>query len=306
MKVFLCETIHEAAYQKLKERAEIINDWDRIGEAEALINRALQIGPKEMEKMHSMKVIAVHGTGTDGVNLEEAKKRNIKVVYAPHLNANAVAELNVGLALAACRKIVQAREVIDAGREKEAKALLCGSELQGKTAGLIGLGAIGRRTARILRHGFGMDVQAYTPNLTKERAEKNGCRMAESLDGLLESSDFVFLSLPLTAETYHLMNQERFAKMKESAFLINTSRGDLIDEGALLKSLKEGALKGAASDVLCEEFPGRDNPFLRLENFVVTPHIGANTDEALYTVGVTCVQEIFDVMDGKEPEYLVV
>ena len=306
MKVFLCETIHEAAYQKLKERAEIISDWDRIGEADALINRALQIGPEEMEKMHSMKVIAVHGTGTDGVDLEEAKKRNIKVVYAPHLNANAVAELSVGLALAVCRKIVQARAVIEAGREKEAKALLYGSELQGKTAGLIGLGAIGRRTAEILGHGFGMDVQAYTPHLTKERAEKSGCRLAESLEKLLESSDFVFLNLPLNAETFHMMNQERLAKMKKSAFLINTSRGDLIDEGALLKSLKEGMLRGAASDILCEEFPGRDNPFLGLDNFVVTPHIGANTDEALYTVGMTCVQEIFDVMDGKEPEYPVI
>lgn len=306
MKVFLCETIHEAAYQRLKERAEIISDWAQIGEADALINRALQIGPEEMEKMHSMKVIAVHGTGTDGVDLEEAKKRNIKVVYAPHLNANAVAELSVGLALAVCRKIVQAREVIEAGREKEVKALLYGSELQGKTAGLIGLGAIGRRTAEILGHGFGMDVQAYTPRLTKERAEKSGCRLAESLDRLLETSDFVFLNLPLNPETFHMMNQERLAKMKNSAFLINTSRGDLIDESALLKSLKEGMLRGAASDILCEEFPGRDNPFLGLDNFVVTPHIGANTDEALYTVGMTCVQEIFDVMDGKEPEYPVI
>ena len=251
-------------------------------------------------------MIAVHGTGTDGVDLEEAKKRNIKVVNVPHLNANAVAELSVGLALAVCRKIVQARAVIEAGKKKEAKALLYGSELQGKTAGLIGLGAIGKRTAEILGHGFGMDIQAYTPRLTKERAEKSGCRLAESLDRLLESSDFVFLNLPLTAETFHLIDQDRLTKMKNSAFLINTSRGDLIDEDALLKSLADGTLKGAASDILCEEFPGKDNPFLRLDNFFVTPHIGANTDEALYTVGMTCVQEIFDVMDGKDPEYPVI
>ena len=113
MKVFVCETIHAKAIELLKANGEVITDWNCIREVDALITRAIKVGSKEMDAMPNLKVVAVHGTGTDDVDLVEAKKRGIKVVYAPHLNANAVAELSVGLMLAVCRKIVEARNVID-------------------------------------------------------------------------------------------------------------------------------------------------------------------------------------------------
>ena len=113
MKVFLCETVHAKAIELLKSKGEIVSDWTRIGEVDALITRAIKVGPAEMDLMPNLKVIAVHGTGTDDVDLAEAKKRGIRVVYAPHLNANAVAELTVGLMLAVSRKIVEARQLID-------------------------------------------------------------------------------------------------------------------------------------------------------------------------------------------------
>ena len=163
MKVFVCETIHAKAIELLKANGEIISDWNRIGEVDALITRAIKVGAKEMDAMPNLKVVAVHGTGTDDVDLVEAKKRGIKVVYAPHLNANAVAELSVGLMLAVCRKIVEARNVIDgfgaadsigsksdSVRQAEAQALLRGSELRGKICGLIGFGAIATRVADIV------------------------------------------------------------------------------------------------------------------------------------------------------------
>jgi len=320
MKVFLCETIHNKAVELLKANGEIVSDWSRIDEVDALITRAIKVGAKEMDAMPNLKVVAVHGTGTDDVDLEEAKKRGIKVVYAPHLNANAVAELSVGLMLAVCRKIVEARNVIDgfgpAGlaengsksekeRQAEAQALLRGSELRGKVCGLIGFGAIATKVADIVRLGFGMDVVAYSPSLTEERAAEHGSRCAKSVEEVLETADVVCLCLPLTEKSRGMISAERLAVMKPGAVLVNASRGALVDEAALYEALKSGKLTGAASDVFCEGFPKPGNPLLELSNFVATPHIGANTDDALYAVGMACAEQIVDVLAGREPKYPV-
>ncbi|MBE5972798.1 MAG: hydroxyacid dehydrogenase [Lachnoclostridium sp.] len=313
MKVFLCETIHPKAVAFLEERGEIVGDWSRIGEVDALINRALTIGADEMDRMPNLKVIAVHGTGTDGVDLKEAKKRGIQVVYAPHLNANSVAELNVGLLLAVYRRIVLAKDFIENvaptldenSRMKEAQSVLRGFELRGKTLGQIGFGAIGARTAEILRLGFGMNVIAYDPFLTEERANAFGCKRAERMEQVLEEADVVCLSLPLTEETRGMMGAEQFASMKDGAVFLNASRGPLMDEAALYEALKSGKLGGAACDVFHTDFPEKENPLLALPNFVATPHLGANTDEALYYVGRACAEQIVDVLEGREPKYPV-
>ena len=333
MKVFLCETIHPEAYRLLSEHAEIISSRERMGEADALISRVISVGAAEMDAMPGLKVIAVHGTGTDGIDLAEAKKRGIRVVYAPHMNANAVAELNVTLLLAVMRKIVYARQLIDsAGREGCASGMtfaagnaapedaakwqqermafaqgaLRGHELRGKTAGFAGFGAIGSRTAEILHYGFGMECLAWSPSLTPERAAKHGSRAASSAEEVFHSADVVFLALPLNEKTRGIAGRECLAEMKKGAVLINASRAGLVDEEALQEALKSGHLGGAASDVLQEEFPGADHPLLQFPNFVVTPHIGANTDEALYEVGMCCVRQILDVLAGKAAEYPVV
>ena len=318
MKVFLCETIHGKAVELLKTNGEIISDWNRIDEVDALITRAIKVGAKEMDAMPNLKVVAVHGTGTDDVDLAEAKKRGIQVVYAPHLNANAVAELSVGLMLAVCRKIVEARNVIDgfggtnedgskpdSVRQAEAQALLRGSELRGKTCGLIGFGAIATKVADIVRLGFEMEVVAYSPSLTPERAAEHGSRCVASVEEVLEAADVVCLCLPLTERSRGMISAERLAIMKEGAVLVNISRGPLVDEAALYEVLKSGKLAGAASDVFCEGFPKQGNPLLELCNFVATPHIGANTDDALYAVGMACAEQILDVLAGREPKYLV-
>lgn len=305
MKVFLCETIHTKAFELLKQKAEIIGRWDRIGDADALISRTVEIGRAEMECMPGLKVIAIHGTGTDAIDLEEAKRRGIRVVCAPHMNANAVAELNVGLILAVCRGIVRARQMIDAGEQGQVLQQLKGIELRGRTAGFVGLGAIASRTAEILGRGFGMETAAYTPSLTPERAKRCGCKCAKSLEDLLSGSDIVCLATSLNDGSRGLIDGRRLAIMRSGAVLINTARGALVDENALYEALKSGRLGGAASDVFCSEPVKKENPLLSLPNFVATPHMGANTDEALYVVGMACVQQILDVMAGKEPQYPV-
>lgn len=313
MKVFLCETIHPKAVEFLEKHGEIIGDWSGIGEVDALINRALNIGAEEMDRMPNLKVIAVHGTGTDGVDLDEAKKRGIQVVYAPHLNANSVAELNVGLLLAVYRKIVLAKEFIENAapsldenvRMKEAQSVLRGFELRGKTLGQIGFGAIGARTAEILRLGFGMNVIAYDPFLTEERANACGCKRAADPDEVLKEADVINLSIPLTDQTRGMFGAEQFGKMKDGAIFMNASRGPLMNEDDLYEALKYGKLGGAACDVFHTDFPEQDNPLLSLPNFVATPHLGANTDEALYYVGMACAEQIVDVLEGREPKYPV-
>lgn len=330
MKVFLCEPIHPAAYQLLEQNAEIIADRARMHEADALISRMISVGRPEMDLMPDLKVIAVHGTGTDGIDLKEAKKRNIQVVYAPHMNANSVAELNAALLLSVMRKIVYARQLIDrrtdaadaasiqgtdaadtaSARKQAADAAsiqreLRGHELKGKTAGFIGFGAIGGRTAEILHCGFGMDCIAWSPSLTPERAGQHFSRCAVSAEEVIRTADAVFLVLPLTDSTRNLMDRDKLYQMKQGAVLINTSRAGLVDEEALREVLESGHLGGAATDVLAQEIPDPDHPLLKFPGFVVTPHIGANTDEALYEVGMCCVRQILDVMSGREPEYPV-
>lgn len=330
MKVFLCEPIHPAAYRLLKQNAEIIADRARMNEADALISRMISVGQPEMDLMPDLKVIAVHGTGTDGIDLSEAKKRSIQVVYAPHMNANSVAELNVALLLSVMRKIVYARRLIDrrtdaadavsiqgtdaadtaSARRQAADAAsiqreLRGHELKGKTAGFIGFGAIGGRTAEILHCGFGMDCIAWSPSLTPERAGQHFSRCAASAEDVIRTADAVFLALPMTNATRGFMDRDKLYQMKQGAVLINTSRAGLVDEEALREVLESGHLGGAATDVLAQEIPDPDHPLLKFPGFVVTPHIGANTDEALYEVGMCCVRQILDVMSGKKPEYPV-
>lgn len=330
MKVFLCEPIHPTAYQLLAQNAEIIADRARMHEADALISRMISVGRPEMDLMPDLKVIAVHGTGTDGIDLKEAKKRDIQVVYAPHMNANSVAELNVALLLSVMRKIVYARRLIDrrtdaadaasiqgtdaadtaSARKQAADAAsiqreLRGHELKGKTAGFLGFGAIGGRTAEILHCGFGMDCIAWSPSLTPERAGQHFSRCAVSAEEVIRTADAVFLVLPLTDSTRSLMDRDKLYQMKQGAVLINTSRAGLVDEEALREVLESGHLGGAATDVLAQEIPDPDHPLLKFPGFVVTPHIGANTDEALYEVGMCCVRQILDVMSGREPEYPV-
>ena len=330
MKVFLCEPIHPAAYRLLEQNAEIIADRARMSEANALISRMIPVGRSEMDLMPDLKVIAVHGTGTDGIDLSEAKKRSIQVVYAPHMNANSVAELNVALLLSVMRKTVYARRLIERraaavdaasiqGTAATDTALqmaaatdaasiqreLRGHELKGKTAGFIGFGAIGGRTAEILHCGFGMDCIAWSPSLTPERAGQHFSRCAASAEDVIRTADAVFLALPMTNATRGFMDRDKLYQMKQGAVLINTSRAGLVDEEALREVLESGHLGGAATDVLAQEIPDPDHPLLKFPGFVVTPHIGANTDEALYEVGMCCVRQILDVMSGKEPEYPV-
>lgn len=305
MKVFLCEYIHPDAREKLLQNAEIIGDWERIGECDALINRALQITAEVMERTPNMKVIAIHGTGTDGVDLQEAERRGIKVVYAPHRNAISVAEHIAGLILAVARKIVYARRLIDKGTQ-DGWSELGGIELRGKILGLIGTGGIAKELIRIFRDGFGMHVIGTSRSFTPEKAEALGITFAPDKTTVLKSADIVNIGVPLTPETRGMINAEALAQMKPSAILINTARGAVVDEAALYEHLRDGKLFGAACDVFATEPVAAEHPLLSLPNFVATPHLASNTDDALRRLGFDCVDQILDVLAGRMPQFPLV
>ena len=311
-KVFLCEYIHPEAYAYLKAHAEVIHDWDRLSEAEALIDRNLKITDEIMEAAKSLRLIGIHGTGVDDVDMAAAGRRGIQVFSVPHQNSRSVAEMNVALMLALGRKIVRADRILrgQAGRSAaestgspesemtDRMAELQGMELAGKTLGLIGVGDISRQTADICRKGFNMEVIGWSRSLTEEKARRMDMAYADSMAEVFQKADVIVVGVALTPETRHLIGREQLAQMNPEAMLINTTRGAVLDEQALYESLAKGEIGGAACDVFAEEPISAGHPLLALDNFVAAPHLGANTEEALRRVGMAVVQGVLNCLDG--------
>ena len=176
-------------------------------------------------------------------------------------------------------------------------AELQGMELCGKVLGLIGVGDISRQTADICRKGFGMQVIGWSRHLTEEKARAMTMTYAPSMTEVLKKADVVVVGVALTPETRHLIGKEQFGQMKPEAILINTTRGAVLDEQALYESLVGGAIGGAACDVFADEPVSASHPLLALDNFIATPHLGANTEEALKRVGMAVVQGVLERLD---------
>lgn len=304
MKVFLCESIHPDALSLLKSRAEVVSDWSDLSGAEAIINRNLKLPREVLERAPDLKVIAVHGTGSDGIDLEYCHGHGITIVYVPFQNADSVAELIVTLTLALLRKLPLADRMVTAGHlTQNAPPELFGNELRGKTIGLIGVGDIARRMSRIMINGFGCKVIGYDPFFSTEKAAEVGILQKNTPEEVVSLADVISLGVHLTESTAHMVNDHLLSLCKPTAVLINASRGGVVDEGALYRALTSGKLAAAACDVWESEPPTLDNPLVGLPNVLATPHLGANTDEALRRVGVKMVEDIFTVLDGGSAEY---
>ena len=247
-----------------------------------------------------LRVVARYGVGVDNVDLAAAVARGIVVTNTPGANARSVAELTVALLLLLARPVLRAAAETRAGGWPR----LPGLSLAGKTVGLVGFGAIGRQTARLLA-GFDCRLLAYDPLLNEATAAALGVRAA-GLDELLATSDFVSLHAPVTPATRGMVDAAFLARMKPGAALVNTARGELVDEAALLDALANGRLRGAALDAFAAEPPGGDNPLLALPNVIATPHMGAHTDGATTVMGRMALADCLAVLRGEEPRYRVV
>jgi D-3-phosphoglycerate dehydrogenase len=245
-----------------------------------------------------LQVITRYGVGLDRVDLEAATRRGIVVTNTPGANAASVAELAIGLILALARQIPRADRAAKQGDWPR----IDGVGLRGKSIGLIGLGAIGSAVAQRL-NGFGCKILATDPNISSGYAQDNVQLL--SLSDLLPKSDFVSLHVPASPSTVGMVNAAFLAQMKPGAFLVNTARGELIDEQALYQALTGGHLRGAALDCLGQEPPCSGNPLLELPQVIVTPHTGAHTDEAVNAMGRMALQACLAVLDGERPEQVV-
>jgi len=247
-----------------------------VGSYDALIIRSrTKVDKDVLDKGTRLRLVARPGTGLDNVDVEYAKSKGISVVNSPESLIEAVAEHVVLLMLALSRKLVAADTGTRAGKWE--KTALMGRELKGKTLGIVGLGRIGRRIADIAKT-LGMSVLFYDViTIPADVVATLGAKVV-GLDELFSTSDYITLHVPMTQDTAHMVGAKRFAQMKKTACLVNTSRGGVIDEEALVAALKEGRIAGAALDVFEREPP--TGAILSAPNTIFTPHIGGQTEEA--------------------------
>ena len=268
---------------------------EKIGNFQVVVVRGrTKLSRELIEKADKCKIIARVGVGLDNIDEEAAKEKNIRVINAVEGATTAVAELVIGLMLSMAREIPRADREIRNGNwiKKE----LTGSELKGKYLGIIGLGNIGKRLGRLTR-ALNMNIIGYDVIPIDDEFSKEVGLMKADLGTLLSSADYVSLHVPLLDSTHHMINAEKLKLMKNTARIINTSRGGVIDEEALYNSLKEGNIAGAALDVF-EVEPATGNRLTTLPNFIATPHMGAQTKEAQLLAANIIAEKIIQVLRG--------
>jgi len=268
---------------------------EQIGNFEVVVVRSrTKITRELIEKADKCKIIARVGVGLDNIDQDAAKEKNIRVINAVEGAITAVAELVIGLMLSMAREIPRADREIRNGNwiKKE----LMGTELKGKYLGIVGLGNIGKRLGRLAR-ALNMNVIGYDVIPIDDEFAKEVGLMKADLDTLLSSADYVSFHVPLLDSTHHMINAEKLKLMKNTARIINTARGGVIDEEALYNSLKDGSLAGAALDVF-EMEPATGNKLITLPNFVATPHMGAQTKEAQLLAANVIAEKIIQVLRG--------
>jgi len=302
MAVYLGEFIHPDAQKYLRDHVEVVDNLDHPENIEAIILRVFPVDADLMDRCPNLKVIGKHGVGCNTIDLDAAKKRGIPVINTPRANGNAVAELIVGLVLNAARNITVADRKTRRGEfDTVAPKAMTGFELAGKTIGLVGTGNIARKAAAMLQGAFGMKVVGYDPYVPKAVMESWGYTYAATVAELLEQSDVINTSVPLTPETENLISGELFDHFRKGAVLINAGRGGIVNEDDLYEALKAGKLRAAACDSFVIEPPTeKTTKLFELPNFIGTPHIGACTEEAMYHVGMEVVQGVVDILEGRE------
>jgi D-3-phosphoglycerate dehydrogenase len=302
VKILITDKIHEDGVKLLREFAEVEIATDlkpaellaRVGDFDVLVVRsATKVTEDVIRAGEKLKVIARAGAGLDNIDTEAAGKRGIKILNAPEAPTVAVAELVIALVLSFSRKIPQADLSMKSGKWE--KKLFLGGELRGKTLGIVGSGKIGQAVGERAK-AFGMKLLLYDVVKNEEFAKRVGAKYV-GLDVLLREADFITLHVPLTPKTERMIGSREFSLMKPTAVLINTSRGKIIDEAALLQALEEKKIAGACLDVY-EKEPPIDSPLLKFQNVVLTPHIGASTVEAQREAAVIIANKIKMAIEG--------
>jgi D-3-phosphoglycerate dehydrogenase / 2-oxoglutarate reductase len=298
-RVLVREEISEAGVDLLRSRFDVDVDAESaleeiIGGYDAIVVRsATKLTADVIERAERLKVIGRAGVGVDNVDVEAATRRGIIVANAPESTVVSAAEHTIGLLVALARNIPQAHATLKQGRWE--RSAYGGTELAGKTLGVLGFGRIGQQVARRAL-GLGMRVVAYDPYVTAERFRELGAERAESPEDVYAVADFLTLHLPLSPETRGSVGTAAFEAMRPGVRIVNAARGPLLDEEALLAALRSGRVAGAALDVFVEE--PYSGPLLELDNVVVTPHLAASTGEAQDRAGIIVAEQVAAALEG--------
>jgi D-3-phosphoglycerate dehydrogenase / 2-oxoglutarate reductase len=270
-----------------------------IQDVDGMIAGLDQIDRPAIEKASRLKIIARYGVGYDRVDITYAHEKDIIVTFTPGANAVSVAELAIGLMLCLAREIPSVSEATKAG----AWPRLSGISLAGKKIGILGLGAIGKAVAKRLA-GFECQILAHDIFVDQEFVKENNIQVVD-VDSMLPEVDFLSLHLPVTKDTKGLVNASFLSRMKAGSFLVNTARGELVDEKALIDALHSGHLRGAGLDAFYPEPPYSYNPLLSMKNVIATPHAGAHSDSATKAMGEMALADCMAVLAGGQPAHPV-
>jgi D-3-phosphoglycerate dehydrogenase len=274
---------------KKEEMLKLIKDVDGI------IIGIDELSAEIIEEANALKAISKYGIGLDNIDINTATNKKIIVTNTPTANVDAVADLAFGLILSLARRIPEADRKTKSGKWGK----IIGKSVWEKTIGIIGLGKIGKQVVKRAK-GFEMNILVFDIVKDEKFAQKYGIKYV-NLEKLLRKSDYISIHIPLNNATRGMISYEELEKMKKDAFLINTSRGGIVDEEALYNALRNNKLRGAALDVYKNE-PLRESPLKELDNVIMTPHIGAYTEEAIDNMGIQAAQNLIDVLEGREPQ----
>lgn len=309
-KVLILDPIREEGLKILKEEGLVVekaepmdldNNIELLTNTVAIIVRTSKVSNEIISSASDLKVVGKHGVGADNIDIDTATKKGVLVVNTPKANIQSVVEYTFTLMFNLLKNVVPADKAFR--DNKWLKEEMVGLEIKGKTLGLIGLGKIGIRVGNIAHGAFGMKVIGYDPYLSWKK--KNGIERTEDLNGLLAESDIISVHCPLTDKTRGLIGEKELKLVGPDSFIINTARGGIIDEEALYRALNEGYLRGAALDVFSKEPPFPDFSLSKFDNVVLTPHLAANTKEALKRMSISVSSQILACLKGNKPTHLL-
>lgn len=301
------DILNRSADVRRTDRLDIAHLCDMVQGVEGVVLRApAKMTAEIIAANPDLKVISGAGVGLDNIDVACATEYGIPVLHAPRVNRVSTAEHVMALLLALARQIKPFQKKMAQG-DFSARDTIVTHELRGKRIGLIGFGQIAREVAKRCRHGFEMDVLAYVRHFDREKqahADWLDVRLTTDRDEVFQTSDFVSVHIPLNDATRHSIRYEHLARMKPTAYLINTARGSIVHTESLIAALREGLIAGAGLDVFDPEPPPPDLALLRMPQVVVTPHIGGITEEANYVTSTTVAKNVLRVLHGEKPEHI--
>lgn len=307
-KVLLSKPIDPAGMKVLEGKVEpvILSDFNveiikkMVADVEGIVLRTnIKVTREIIEAAPHLKIISRTGAGVDNVDVSAATEKGILVCSTPGVNSISVAEQALALMLSVAKQLKTMDKAVHKGNWKirySSKAV----DIEGKTLGLIGIGHIGSLLAQKCRLAFNMKVIAYDPYV--EQTE--GVKLCSSLDQVFSQSDVISIHVPYTEETHHLVDARLLGLMKPDSCIINTSRGPIVDEKALIEVLEKGLIAGAGLDVFEKEPPSQENPLLKLDNVITTPHSSALSRECVMKVAMTAARAVVDYLEGRQPKYI--